>query len=173
MWGVWLSGLRRFIRQGQIIGLGLGDCSRDWVAVWVSVLSLGFGGRFRCPRRWRCSEDLFSKAMRSCKDFDSELCMGAGLFDAGFMLREVIPTWGNIKTVRSVVVSSCSTTRGHRQNVEISCGLVSSWYKVVFVMSIWTGGSIAILELGLLPPGVGVLSLDGGSESDVWTVGAQ
>ena len=111
--------------------------------------------------------------MRLRKDFDPKFCVGAGLFDAGFVFREVVPTWGNTKTVGLVVVSSCSTIRGCRQNVGILHGLVSSWYKVVFVMLIWARELVAVLELGLLPPGVSVLGLDRGSESDVRTVGAQ
>ena len=139
----------------------------------MSVSSLGFSGRFRCPRQWRCSEDLFSKAMHSCKDFDTELSVGAGLFDAGFVLGEVVPACRNTKTVGTVVVSACSTTRGHFWNVGIFLSLVSSWYKVVLVMSIWAGGSVAKLEPGFLPPGVNVLILNRGSELDVGVVCAQ
>ena len=87
-----MSRCTRFIRWGWVIDLALGDCSGDWAAVWVSVSLLGFSGRFRCPRQRRCLEDLFSKRMRSCKDFDPELGVGTGLFDTGFVFREVVPT---------------------------------------------------------------------------------
>ena len=86
-----MSGWTRFVRCGQVIGLLLGDCSEDWAAVWASVSSLGFSGRFRCPRRQRRSEDLFSKVMRSRKDFDTKLGIGAGLFDTELVLGEVVP----------------------------------------------------------------------------------
>ena len=85
-----MSGWTRFVRSGQIVGL-LRDGSGDWAAVWASVSMLGFGGRFRCPRQRRCLEDLFSKRMRLCKDFDTELGVGAGLLDAGFVFGEVVP----------------------------------------------------------------------------------
>ena len=137
------------------------------MAVWVSVSSLGLGGRFRSPRQWRCSEDLFSKAMQPLKDLDAELGVGTGLFDTEFVLRQVVPACGKTKTVGTVVVSLCSTTRGRFWNWGKSLSLVSSRYKVVLVMLIWTGDSIAELEPGLIPPGVSELSLGVGSESDM------
>ena len=168
-----MSGWTRFVRSGWIVGWLLGDGSGDWAAVWASVSLLGFSGRFRCLRRQRCSEDLFSKAMRPRKDVDAELCIGAGLFGTEFVFGEVAPTWGNTKTVGTVVVSSCSTTRGLFRNRGIFLGLIRSRYKVVFVISIWAGGSLAELEIGPDPPGIGELSLDGGSKSDVRMVGAR
>ena len=87
-----MSGWIRFVKDRQIVSLLLGDCSGDWAVVWASVLSLGFCGRFRSPRQRRCSEDLFSKAMQSCKDFDTKLGVGAGLLDTRLVLREVVPT---------------------------------------------------------------------------------
>ena len=171
--GVWLSGWTRFVRCGQIVGLLLGDSSGDRVAVWVSVSLLGFDGRFRCPRWRRCSEDLFSKAMRSCKDFNTKLSIGARLFGTELVFREVVPTWGNIKTIGAVVVPSCSTTRGRLRNCGKFLSLVSSQYKVVSVMSIWAGGFVAELELGFIPPGVSELGLGGSLESDMGLVGTR
>ena len=143
------------------------------MAVWASVWSLGFGGRFRSLRRQRCLEDLFSKAMRSRKDFDTELSVGAGLLGAEFVLGEVVPPAGNTKTVRMVVVSSCSTTRGRFWNRSILFGLVSSRYKVVSVMSVWAGGSIADSEAWSFPPGVSELGLGVCSPTDMRFVGAR
>ena len=85
-----MSGWMRFVRYRQV-SLSLRGCSGDWAAVWASVSSLGFCGRFRCPRWQRSSEDLFSKAMHLRKDFDTKLSVGAGLFDTELMLREVVP----------------------------------------------------------------------------------
>ena len=113
----------------------------------MSVTSLGFDGRFRCLRQWRCSEDLFSKAMRSCKDFDTELSVGTGLLFAELVVWEVTPAWGNTKTVSMVVVSSCSTTRGLFRNRGIFLSLVSSWYRVALVVSVWARGLLAKSEI--------------------------
>ena len=144
--GVWLSGWTRFVRCGRIIG-ALRDGSGDWAAVWPSVSLLGFDGRFRCLRRRRSSERLFSKRMRPCKDFDTELCVGAGLFETEFVVGERVPAWGNTKTVGTVVVSSCSTTRGLLWNAGIFLGLTSSWYRVSSVVSIGAGSVFAESEI--------------------------
>ena len=143
------------------------------MAVWASVSSLGFCGRFRSLRQRRCSEDLFSKVMRSHKDFDTELSVGAGLFGTELVFGEVAPTWGNTKTVSTVVVSLCSATRGLFWNRGIFLGLVRSRYKVVSVISIRAGGLFTKLKLGSKPPGVGEVGLAGGSVSDVRMVFAQ
>ena len=143
------------------------------MAVWASVLLLGFCGRFRSPRWWRCLEDLFSKAMRSRKDFDTELSIGTGLLCTELVVGEVAPAWGNTKTVGTVVVSSYSTTRGLFRNQGILLGLVRSWYKVVSVISIGTGGLLAVLKVWSDPPSVSELISDRGLELDVRMTGAQ
>ena len=106
-----MSGFRIFAKLlGRIVSLG--DSSGNWAAVWASVSSLGFGGRFRCPRQWRSSEHLFSKRMEARKDIDTKLGIGTGLFVTVLMVGEVVPPFRNIKAWGMVVVSKCSATRG-------------------------------------------------------------
>ena len=116
---------------------------------------------------------MFSKAMQSRKDFDTELGVGAGLFGTEFVFGEVIPPAGNTKTVGMVVVSSCSTTRGRFWNCSVLLGLVSSWYKVVAVMSVWARGLITELEAWSFPPSVSELGLGVCSPTDVGFVEAR
>ena len=92
--------------------------------------------------------------MRLCKDFDTELGVWAGLLVAEFVIGEGVPAWGNTKTVGTVVVSSCSTTRGLLWNRGILLGLASSWYRVSRVVSIGAGGLFAESEIRFDAPGV-------------------
>ena len=85
--------------------------------------------------------------MQSCKDFDPELSVGTGLFFTEFMVWEVTPTWGKTKTIGTVVVSLCSTTRGLLRNRGIFLGLVSSRYRVVSVISVGAGSLFAESEI--------------------------
>ena len=85
--------------------------------------------------------------MRLFKDFDTELGVGAGLLFAELVVGEVTPAWGNTKTVGTVVVSSCSTTRGLLWNRGIFLGLVSSRYRVVSVISVGAGSLLAESEI--------------------------
>ena len=90
---------------------------------------------------------MFSKRMRLRKDFDTKFGVWARLFEAELVVWEGVPAWGNTKTVGTVVVSSCSTTRGLFRNAGILLGLTSSRYRVSSVVSVGAGSLFAESEI--------------------------